>query len=138
MSGVSTYSGASRAGGPGSDQRMQAALSAASQLFGMSTGQLQSSLASGQSMSAIAASKGISAQDLTSTLESAISSTAPQGSAPSQSMLDRIAGNIAHHTGAVGSAGHHRHTPAASATAAAGSGATTGRASGAGSVDTFA
>jgi len=102
-SGVSatTMSGASRVGGWGSEQRMQAALGAAAQLFGMSSQQLQASVAGGESMAGIAASKGISADALSASLQSAISAAMPQGASASSALVARIAGRIANHSGPI-------------------------------------
>jgi hypothetical protein len=115
-SSVTTTSGASRVGGAGSDQRMQAALSAAAQLFGTTTTQLQSDLASGQSLSTIANSKSIGQQQLQSTLQQAISSVTPQGSQPlSATLVAKIASRIAQHTGSVHGSAHHHSRPDAAA-----------------------
>ena len=103
---ATTMSGASRVGGPGSENRMQSAIGAAAQLFGMSAQDLTAALSSGQSMASVAAAKGISSSTLLSTVKSAIQQAAPQGSTgPTGAVLERIAKRITDHTGPV----HRRH-----------------------------
>jgi hypothetical protein len=103
-----TMSGASRVGGPGSADRMQGALSATANLFGMSTDQLVSAVQGGRSLSSLAASKGVSQSDLLNAIKQGIQNATPQGaSGPSASQLDTIASRIANHTG--GRVHHHHH-----------------------------
>ena len=113
-----TWSGASRAGGSGAEGRMAAAVSAVSSLFLMSSAQLTSALASGQSMTSIATAKGVSSSDLMTAIKTGVQQGAPQGSAaPGGSVLTKIASNIAQHTGSV-TGGHHRHRGGGTAAAA--------------------
>lgn len=117
------WSGASRAGGPGSEGRLAGAMTAVAGLLSMSTDQLGAALAAGQSMSSLASAKGVSGADLMSAIKTGVQDGAPQGAAaPTDTVLNKIATNIANHTGAVtGSTHHHHHghaTPAASAATA--------------------
>ena len=95
-------------------------MGAAAQLFGMSAQDLRSALAGGQSLDDIAKAKGVSQDDLRSTITHALSGASPQGSsAPSDATLDRIADRIAtHHGGHHGGHGHHHHMDASSAVGA--------------------
>jgi len=110
---ATTMSGASRLGGAGSEQRMQAAIGAAAQLFQMSPSAVAAAVGGGQSLSSLAAAKGISSSSLLDAVKAGIAQAAPQGSTgPSGALLDRIAGRIVNHTG-----GGHRHHRAGSASA---------------------
>ncbi len=96
-----TWSGASRRlGGSGAVGRMQASIGAASQLLGMQPQDLIRQLGGGQSLSAVAASKGVSGASLMSTLTRAVASAAPQGSQPlGGDLLQTVAARIAGATG---------------------------------------
>ena len=81
--------------------RMQQTLGPVAQLFGMTTDQLDQALQGGESLTDIAAGKGISQADLTAAIKQGIQQAQPPGSAPlSDSQLTNMAGRIA---------GHHRH-----------------------------
>ena len=101
-------SGASRAGGPGAENRMAAAMGSVANLLSMTPTQLTSAMSAGQSMSTLAQASGISRADLLGAVTSGLRAAAPQGApTPSDAMLTKIASNIVNHTGQVGSA--HRN-----------------------------
>jgi uncharacterized protein YidB (DUF937 family) len=78
---------------------MQSSITAVSGLLKMPATDLVSALGTGQSLSSIAASKGISHDRLLSTISTAISSSIPQGSQPlSGDQLASVAGRIADST----------------------------------------
>lgn len=85
--------------------RMQQALSPVAQLFGESPDQLMSELQSGHtSLSALAASKGISQTDLVNAIKSGLQQSAPNGSTLSDTQLTNLADRIARRKH-----GHHHH-----------------------------
>lgn len=95
-----TMSGASRMGGGGSEQRMRGAVSGAAQLLKMNAGDLSTMLNAGQSLAAIATSKGVARSDLLDAIKQGVQHATPQGATGvSGSLLDRIAGRIADHSG---------------------------------------
>jgi len=121
---ATTMSGASRMGGPGSEDRMQGAMNSAAQLFGMTPQDLATAVDGGQSLSAIAAAKGVSQSDLLSAITNGIQQTSSQGSiGPTGPLADQIANRIAHHAG-----GRHHHHGAPSIGTAAATSATAGSA----------
>jgi len=86
--------------------RMQQALTPVAQLFGESSDQLMSELQSGHtSLSALAASKGISQTDLVNAIKSGLQQSAPNGTTLSDTQLTNIANRIANHK----HGGHHHH-----------------------------
>ena len=95
--GAATWSGASRrAGGPGGVARMQAAVTAVAQLLRTTPSQLVQQLGAGQSMTSLAAARGVSQSTLLATVGRAVSSTVPQGAQPlSGSLLDTVSARIA-------------------------------------------
>ena len=107
---ATTMSGASRMGGPGSEDRMQGAMTGAAQLLGMTPQDLAAAVDGGQSLSGIAAAKGVSQSDLLGAITKGIQQTSAQGSiGPTGPLPDQIANRIAHHAG-----GRHHHHAAAS------------------------
>jgi len=97
-----TWSAGSRPmGGPGASHRMDAAIGASAQLFGMSTDDLKKAMDGGQSILDVAASKGVSSSSVLDAIQKAIGQSAPAGAtAPQGDMAARIAQRIA---------GHHKH-----------------------------
>ena len=91
--------------------RMQQMLAPVAQLFGMTTSQLEQSIQSGQSLSDIATSKGVSQTDLLNTIKAGLQQNQPSG-APSLSdtQLTNLANGIA-------SRHHHHHAGGAANTA---------------------
>jgi hypothetical protein len=82
--------------------RMSDTLGPVAQLFGMTTDQLQQALQSGQSLSDIASSKGVSPTDLLSAIKQGIQQAQPNGAPPlSDNQLTNIANRVANH--------HHHH-----------------------------
>jgi LysM domain-containing protein len=80
-------------------------------LLGTTTQSLMSEIQSGQTLSSIASSQGISQSSLISAIEKGLQNAAPQGSsqnAPSQTDLTTIAQNIANGTMPIGAHHHHR------------------------------
>jgi len=101
-----TVSGASRVGGSGYEDRMQGAIDGAAQLFGMTPDALASTLSSGQSLSSLAAGKGVSQSDLVQAISTGIQQAQPQASGgPTGATLSLVAGRIANHV----HRGHHGH-----------------------------
>ena len=82
--------------------RMQQMLAPVAQLFGMTTSQLEQSIQSGQSLSDIATSKGVSQPDLLNTIKAGLQQDQPSG-APSLSdtQLTNLANGVANR--------HHHH-----------------------------
>jgi len=106
-------------------QARQDALAAAAKELGMSSTDLRSELASGESLTDIANSKGVSPQDLQSTMEAAMKKDLPNASASQLStMTSRM---MAHH-------GHHAHGSSGASASSSASDAS-GSTSGAGSSD---
>jgi hypothetical protein len=109
LNGVSPYVFGQAGAAQGYGSAMHQVMSSTSQLLGMSEQDLRTSLRSGQSLSDLAAQKGVSKDDLVSTVSAAISSS--QGGVQStqdptalaQRIVDRKAGG--HH------AHHHHHRP---------------------------
>jgi len=96
---------------------MAGAMTAVASLLSMTPDQLGSAVASGQSMSSLATAKGVSSTDLLGAITSGLQESVPQrASAPSSSVLHKIASNIANHAGAV-SGSHHRHHGGATSSA---------------------
>jgi hypothetical protein len=95
--GAATWSGASRrAGGAGGVGRMQASVTAVAQLLKTTPAELVQQLGKGQSMSSLAAAKGVSPSSLLATVSKAVASTVPQGAQPlSGSLLDSVSSRIA-------------------------------------------
>jgi hypothetical protein len=106
VNGVSPYTFGQAGAAQGYGSAMHQVMSSASQLLGMSEQDLRTSLRSGQSLSDIAAQKGVSKDDLVSTVSSAISSSqggvqsAQDPTALAQRIVDRKGGGGHHH--------HHR------------------------------
>jgi hypothetical protein len=95
--GAATWSGASRrSGGPGAVGRMQAAVGAVAQLLNMPSSDLVRQLGAGNSLTSVAAAKGVSADAVTSTVARAVSTAVPQGRQPlSGDQLASVASRIA-------------------------------------------
>jgi hypothetical protein len=90
--------------------RMQQALAPVAQLFGETSDQLMSELSSSHtSLSALAASKGVSQTELVNTIKESLQQSAPGNGRPAASdiQLTNIATRIANHKH-----GHHHHTDA--------------------------
>ena len=100
-------------GQPSWQTRMQQMLGPVAQLFGMTTSQLEQSLQSGQSLSDIATSKGVSQADLLSAIKAGMQQGRPAG-APSLSdaQLTNLATGIANRH-------HHDHDVASSSASSA-------------------
>jgi len=98
--------------------RMQQALAPVAELFGESPDQLMSELQSGNtSLSALAASKGISQTDLVNTIKSGLQQSAPNnGTALSDTQLTNLADRIANRKHGVHHHHHHGGNAAVSAT----------------------
>ncbi len=79
-------------------------MSSLSSTLGLSGNALQQQLQSGQSLSSIAATQGVSQQTLVQSISTALAQNGSQGSS---SQLQQIATNIANRTHGAG--GHHRH-----------------------------
>jgi hypothetical protein len=95
---------------PSQPPNPQQALQPVATLLGTTTQDLMTKIQSGQTLSSIASSQGVSQNSLVSAIEQGLQNAAPQGSSqngPSQSDLATIAQNIASGTMPVG--GHHRH-----------------------------
>jgi hypothetical protein len=99
--------------------RMQSVVSSVSKLFGMSTDDLKSQLASGQSLSQIAVTKGVSQANLLSAIKTGLQTAASgtQQSGTTTSGLDAQATRIANRK-------HHHHHGGGAGAAAATSAAT--------------
>jgi len=99
--GAATWSGASRRmGGGGATGRMQAAIGAVSQLLNMPAGDLVRQLGSGQSLTSVAAGRGVSAGSVLAAVSRAVSATVPQGRTPlSGNLLTDVSSRIANSTG---------------------------------------
>jgi hypothetical protein len=82
----------------------QAITSSAASALGLSPSALQQQLQSGQSLSAIAQTQGVSQQSLVQSITSALTQN---GSTASASQLQQIATSIANRT--PGAGGHHHH-----------------------------
>ncbi|HTU97655.1 MAG TPA: hypothetical protein VMF14_17540 [Solirubrobacteraceae bacterium] len=82
----------------------QNVLSSVSGTLGLSTSALKQQLQSGQSLSSIASSQGVSQQTLLSSIQNALTQN---GSSASGSQLQTMASNIANRT--PGAGGHHHH-----------------------------
>ena len=95
--GAATWSGASRrAGGAGGVGRIQASVTAVAQLLKTTPAELVQQLGTGQSMSSLAAAKGVSPSRLLATVSRAVAATVPQGAQPlSGSLLDQVSSRIA-------------------------------------------
>jgi hypothetical protein len=108
VNGVSPYVFGQAGAAQGYGSAMNQVMSSTSQLLGMSEQDLRTSLRSGQSLSDLAAQKGVSKDDLVSTVSSAISSSQSgvQGTqdptALAQRIVDRKGGGHHHH--------HHKQT----------------------------
>jgi hypothetical protein len=99
--------GAAGPGGSGAEAAGSApSMSNTAQLLGVSTNQLSSDLQSGQTLSSLASTAGVSSSNLLSSVEADLKSNAPQG-APSLSgtQLAGIATNIINGTGPTGGSG---------------------------------
>jgi len=101
---VQTIDGSSGATGTGSAsqsqyaQAMKDAMTAVEQKLGMSSSALQTALQGGQTLSQIATSKGVSASDLQSTIQTALKADLPNASASQLAkMTSRIEGGHSHH-----------------------------------------
>ena len=95
---------------PSQPPNPQQALQPVATLLGTTTQDLMNKIQSGQTLSSIASTQGVSQNSLVSAIEQGLQNAAPQGSSqngPSQSDLATIAQNIANGTMPVG--GHHRH-----------------------------
>jgi hypothetical protein len=98
--------------------RMQQTLSAVANLFHETPDQLASELQSGNtSLSALAASKGVSQTDLVNTIKQSIQSSSPNGASLSDAQLTNIANRVANHT----HGGHHHHHSGSSDATSSGS-----------------
>jgi hypothetical protein len=84
----------------------QNVISSVSGTLGMSTAALQQQLQSGQSLSSVAQSQGVSQQALVQSISTAL--TQGGATAPA-SQLQQMAANIAGRTASGGHHGHHRH-----------------------------
>jgi hypothetical protein len=95
--GAATWSGASRrAGGPGAVGRMQAAIGAVSQLLQTPPQELVRRLGGGQSLSSLAAARGVPSSTLLAAVTKAVATAVPQGAQPlSGQLLDSVASRIA-------------------------------------------
>jgi hypothetical protein len=84
----------------------QNVVSSVSGTLGLSSSALQQQLQSGQSLSSIAQSQGVSQQTLIGSIQNAVTWN---GSAASGPQLQQVATNIANRTPGAGHAGHHHH-----------------------------
>jgi hypothetical protein len=95
---------------PSQPPNPQQALQPVATLLGTTTQDLMTKIQSGQTLSSIASSQGVSQDSLVSAIKQGLQNAAPQGNsqnAPSQTDLTTIAQNIANGTMPVG--GHHHH-----------------------------
>lgn len=83
--------------------RLQDVTAAVAKELGMSTDDLDQALRSGQSLDEIAQSKGVSHDDLVSTISQSLQSTAGAGQSTDPGQLVQLAERIA------GAKGHHHH-----------------------------
>jgi hypothetical protein len=93
-----------------------AILGSVSQLLGVSTSQLQSSLSSGQSLQSIASNQGVPSSQLVSTIAQSLQSSNPS---ISSSQASTMATNISQRVGG-SSGGHHHHRGGGSSESASG------------------
>ncbi len=84
----------------------QNVVSSVSGTLGLSSSALQQQLQSGQSLSSIAQSQGVSQQTLIGSIQNALTSNGSSASGP---QLQQVATNIANRTPGAGHAGHHHH-----------------------------
>ncbi len=105
---ISSSSTAALQQSPSGQSNWQNVLSSVSGTLGLSTSALQQQLQSGQSLSSIAQTQGVSQQSLVQSISAALTQS---GSTASASRLQQIATNIANRT--PGAAGHHHHRSSA-------------------------
>ena len=103
LNGVSPYVFGQAGAAQGYGSAMNQVMSSTSQLLGMSEQDLRTTLGSGESLSDIAAQKGVSKDDLVSTVSSAISTS--QGNVQSTQDPTALAQRIVDRKGG----GHRRH-----------------------------
>ncbi len=105
-----------------SQNNWQNVLNSVSGSLGLSTSALQQQLQSGQSLSSIAQTQGVSQQSLVQSISTAVTQN---GSSASGSQLQQIATNIANRTPSSGGHHHHHHGGASSSSSSSSSTAQT-------------